>query len=336
MSISLFKSHTTSAVNREHKDAVTPRATVYSQSCVHVCVLPVAMATMLDNLRETGEEVLTDFFVSSLDEIFAHPINDVQAALQPFSKEALAQLHKKLCSSAADLFPEFKDRRPVNRTAKHKLEQDIGWLGFSVCNGSPMRDLDKVFHPPSTSSSQQEPASTGENEGRRPQTPNEGEIAELLSVVASLTRRVSQLEKEVATMRAQSRGSEEATPTQEAMDTPLSSETEREEDGEPEADDFQPASSQSQRRKQRKRRKRENRERAREAENPSRTPGSPPRQPAARVNSSDAALHPPQAAPSGPTTLRPAPASTGLRAASTAAPPPGPCPCIDWPSCSWN
>ena len=122
---------------------------------------------------------------------------------------------------------------------------------YSVCNGSALRDFDKVFHPPSGPPlSQQEPATAGESEGRRPQ---ESEITELLSVAASLTRRISNLEKEVATLKAQSSG-REALPTQETMDTPLSSDSEGEGLLE-EAEGFEPVSSLFRRRERRKQKK---------------------------------------------------------------------------------
>ena len=55
--------------------------------------------------------------------------------------DVLSSIHNTLADTAKTTFPKFKDRRAVQRTAT----KDIWFLGFSIANRSPSKELEKIF-----------------------------------------------------------------------------------------------------------------------------------------------------------------------------------------------
>ena len=149
----------------------------------------------LDNLISLNDDYLPEGFLESMDTIFSYNIGDIQGSLCDFSKESLGKLHKSLCEKVVAAFPQFKDRRPINRQVKKTLIHDITVLGYSLMNKSPLKDVDKIFH-------QTGPASSSFTDGDDTDTSQTSEIAELVLVVASLNSRLSKLEVEVTELRS--------------------------------------------------------------------------------------------------------------------------------------
>ena len=116
---------------------------------------------------------------------------DVQTALERFSKGSLGKLHKTLCGRVAVTFPQYKDRKPVNRQAQKTLTNDIVTLGYCVHNNATLRDLEKNFHPSSVI-----PHQSAADSG------NQTEVQHLVTLVISLRSRLNQLEEEVSKLRA--------------------------------------------------------------------------------------------------------------------------------------
>jgi hypothetical protein len=79
--------------------------------------------------------------------------------------------------------PQYNNRRPINRQAKHKLIADVYHLGLSLTNGSPTHDLEKMF---STSGM---PAP--------PQSVRADEYEHLVAALTDLVQRVDSLERTV-------------------------------------------------------------------------------------------------------------------------------------------
>ena len=159
--------------------------------------IPV-QADKLTLLTNTDEGNLTSAFMENLHGIFAYNLDDIQKSLNGFSKEVLCKLHKSLCCKVAETFPQYRDRKPINRQVKKTLLYDIATLGYSLVNNAPLKDMDKVFHPLSS------PPPAQPTDCASPQHTDQADLADLLTVVANLTSRVTQLEKELAFLQAQS------------------------------------------------------------------------------------------------------------------------------------
>ena len=193
----------------------------------------------LNDLPGVSDSNVCNAFMNSLETVFANSLPDIQETLELLSKETLAQLEKALIQKVKEVFPEYKDRKPINRTAKHKMANDITILGYSLCDESPMKDLDKVFHPPPSS----------EQENQRPTSASE--IAELLSVIAALSDRVGKLEEEVSSLRSSQRNSEGSSYIEHvAVDS--QSDGAQPSDAEDDDEPFQPVRNKQQRRKRRR------------------------------------------------------------------------------------
>ena len=162
------------------------------------CAPPTQTQALLSPLQNIDEENLPNVFLEKLDSIFSYSLDDVQKALSDYSREGLCKLHKSLCAKVAETFTQFKDRKPINRQVKKTLLSDIAILGYSLANNSPLRDVDKVFHPTTTFHGQTQAA-----DSPAPNFAEQSEFAELIKVVASLKAKVTQLEKDLVQVRAQ-------------------------------------------------------------------------------------------------------------------------------------
>ena len=152
-------------------------------------------------LTPEKEENLTEVFTLSLSAIFANTLEDIQESLAHFSKESLCKLHKALCSKVVETFPQYSDRKQINRQVKHTLVSDISALGYSLHNNSPLKDLEKIFHQPTPSS--ENSASQPVSSSQLTSSTQQSEVNELLAIVAALSTRLSQLETEVRRLRTE-------------------------------------------------------------------------------------------------------------------------------------
>ena len=93
---------------------------------------------------------------------------------------------------------------------------------YSLCNESPLKDLEKVFHQPSS-----QPSSQSVPDVSRIQ---QSDVEELLSIVTSLRSRLTQLESEVSDLRArqksQSQSSTISSPSISTTDSDTEGDTE--------------------------------------------------------------------------------------------------------------
>ena len=138
---------------------------------------------------DAGSDAFTTAFNSNIGDVYRFGLKDVQEALDMVNIDYLVALHKTLCSGVQDAMPQFKGRRPINRQVKHTLIPDIYQLGLSLCNGTPSRDLDKVFS--ATHSAPSSPPSGAD------------ELQRLILAVADLTTRVGNLEETVNNLRSE-------------------------------------------------------------------------------------------------------------------------------------
>ena len=267
----------------EDQDQTTPKTTPQSP-----------IVTQLNDLAGVSDSNVCDAFMNSLETIFANPLPDVQETLELLSKETLAQLEKILIKKVKEVFPEYGDRKPINRLAKHKMANDITILGYSLCDESPMRDLDKVFHP----------ALSSEQGNQRPTSASE--IAELLSVIAALSDRVEKLEEEVSSLRSSQRSTETSERSEQAA-ADSQSDSAQPSDAEDDEGTFQTA-------KSKKRRKKRNNPRVQVPQSQSSTQPAPPPD-----NPTEQRLSPPATTAAGASSItNPCPTqSPALRPAST-------------------
>lgn len=180
--------------------------------------------TVLQELATAHEANLVTTFISKLDDIYSFSLEDVQNCLSTFNKDVLGKLHKTLTRKVSDSFPEFGERKAINRQVKHTMLSDIAVLGYTLVNGIPHKEVEKIFHPPTTSTCSPRDEDTNS-------ALNQEEVAHLIKVVASLNSRVSELEREIAELRG--RPAQLAPPEQESAQTEqfTSCSSDNEEDG---------------------------------------------------------------------------------------------------------
>ena len=64
----------------------------------------------------------------------------------------LTSLYKVLLESVLQTFPSYRDRRPIQRQMTRTIVPDIIWLGYSLVNKSPAKDMDKFLIRPNSES----------------------------------------------------------------------------------------------------------------------------------------------------------------------------------------
>ena len=60
-------------------------------------------------------------FINSLSNIFQYSVKDIQSEVSKTTMETLSSLHKSLCDKITEIFPQYKNRRVVNRVACGEL-----------------------------------------------------------------------------------------------------------------------------------------------------------------------------------------------------------------------
>ena len=93
------------------------------------------------------------------------------------------------------MFTQYKGRKPVNRQVKHTMLHDIGILGYSLANKSPLKELERIVHSPSESSEVISHQTTGDSAAQQTS------LTDILATVASLSRSLTKLEDEVASIK---------------------------------------------------------------------------------------------------------------------------------------
>ena len=104
------------------------------------------MATSISTIDELNSvENFCESYSASLDIIHQYGMSDIQDTLEKQDMSKLMILHKMLAEHVQQEFPEYKDKRVINRQVKSKAVTDIITMGLSVVNKLPTKDLDSVF-----------------------------------------------------------------------------------------------------------------------------------------------------------------------------------------------
>ena len=155
-----------------------------------------SVISSLVDLDRINDDHFTQSFCDSLDVVFRYAVSDIQVALQRREMEALSCLHRTLCDKAVSIFPQYKDKRIVNRQVKHTIVPDICNLGFSVVNKSVHKDLYKIF---TSNGASDNPSSSGPNGHNMPSV---SEVTRLLEIVTKLQTKVNAMEKDIINLKA--------------------------------------------------------------------------------------------------------------------------------------
>ena len=78
----------------------------------------------------TKDDKPHDLFICEIQCIFQYGMKDILETITELDMDVLSSIHNK-----------YKDRRAVQRT----VAKDIWFLGFSIANRSPSKELDKIF-----------------------------------------------------------------------------------------------------------------------------------------------------------------------------------------------
>ena len=93
----------------------------------------------------TNDDKPHELFISEIQRIFQYGMKDILETINELDMDVLSSIHNNLADMAKTTFPKFKDRRAVQRTVAHTAAKDIWFLGFSIANRSPSKELEKIF-----------------------------------------------------------------------------------------------------------------------------------------------------------------------------------------------
>ena len=142
--------------------------------------------TALTELASMAPDTFAKVYVASLEIIHQNNNQDISDVISNTDVELLQQVHKSLCVSIISLFPQYDNRRIVNRVAKHKVVSDIIHMGSSVVNNLDNRELSKIFF---------------EQLHKETDISEDMQTADLVQLVAKLCDRVKALESDVSKMK---------------------------------------------------------------------------------------------------------------------------------------
>ena len=125
-------------------------------------------------------------FVENKNLVFQYSARDVQDQLEKQELDALLPLHKTLSAMIQADFPEYSNKKPINRQSKSRAVSDIYVMGYSLVNDSPARELDKIFIHGVLNDSQADNTQADRDD-----------FAELLISVADMRRELSEMQEAV-------------------------------------------------------------------------------------------------------------------------------------------
>ena len=110
------------------------------------------VTTHEDRQRHMSLLDLTQLYMDNMEVVYSHNAEDIQRELQRLDISKLTSLYKVLLESVLQTFPSYRDRRPIQRQMTRTIVPDIIWLGYSLVNKSPAKDMDKFLIRPNSES----------------------------------------------------------------------------------------------------------------------------------------------------------------------------------------
>ena len=105
------------------------------------------MITTLTQLLNIKQDV-AETFVASISNIFRYNVKDITDTLSQLDLDQLTTIHKMTFTEVGNVFPLYSTRSLKQRRVKDTVISDIIIMGFSLANGTPSKDLDKVLSKP--------------------------------------------------------------------------------------------------------------------------------------------------------------------------------------------
>ena len=99
----------------------------------------------MDQLIGVNDEEYADVFGSNINVIFQYSEKDISSVLDNKDLEIVLNIRNKLCERVKESFPEYANRRFINRQVKHLAIQDIISMANSILRDSTVRKMEKVF-----------------------------------------------------------------------------------------------------------------------------------------------------------------------------------------------
>ena len=154
--------------------------------------------TQLNDILDFNEASLAEEFMESLDKIFQYGHQDIREVLLKLGLDSLGRLRRALCDRVVHDFPQYNERKVINRQVKNTIIPDILILGLTITNNIPAKDLDKIFQSPNKLS---ESASLTPDSKEGVVEKQVEDLASLLQIMLELRGRVDKLETEVRTIQ---------------------------------------------------------------------------------------------------------------------------------------
>ena len=122
---------------------------------------------------------------------FSYGRIDIENTLTKRDIEILKSMRINLCEIAGKTFPDYSEKVPINRKAKNKIANDIFNLGFSIINKNVSKDMENVYQKDS-----------GIPDNSHESDKEITDLAQLLSIVATMKIDIDKNKKEIATLKA--------------------------------------------------------------------------------------------------------------------------------------
>ena len=101
--------------------------------------------TTLDQLTDVNNEQCAVVFRNNIDVIFQYSEKDITSVLEKKDLDVVLNIRSALCEKVKESFPEFANRRFINRKAPHLAIQDIISMANGILRDSAIREMEKVF-----------------------------------------------------------------------------------------------------------------------------------------------------------------------------------------------
>jgi hypothetical protein len=152
--------------------------------------LATVVVSQLSDLATIDRKEIVPVYMSSLDTIYRYCMQDIKGTLGSFEMDILSYIHCSLFEKSQRMFPQYKDKRPINRQVKHTIIPDIAQMGYCLVNKLATKEMDKLL----VTNERPEPEHREDVDAT---AIGQTELAELIQVVTRLRIQVTQLENDL-------------------------------------------------------------------------------------------------------------------------------------------
>ena len=138
----------------------------------------------LPYLDQITDEAYTLTFFNNMDRIFQYGRDNIVAKLKERDMDVLKALREHLLTEVGIMYPEYASKPPILRRNEHRIVMDIVYLGQSLVNRNPDKNLDLAYKP------------NNEHDDTNDTTDSTPQINEILLLVVEMKKEFSVMKKD--------------------------------------------------------------------------------------------------------------------------------------------